>query len=73
MMPVGLQKGAGRLSFTMVCVPKGMHRCPRVRDNHTAASSVRSRFAVLKTYYCVIKTKLGQMSWNHIVARGRSQ
>ena len=38
MMPVGLQKGAGGLSFTVVCVPKGMHRCPRVRDNHTAAS-----------------------------------
>ena len=32
-----LQKGAGGLSFTMVCVPKGMHRCPRVRDNHMAA------------------------------------
>jgi len=38
MTPVGLQKGAGGLSFTVVCVPKGMHRCPRVRDNHTAAS-----------------------------------
>ena len=37
MTPVGLQKGAGGLSFTVVCVPKGMHRSPRVRDNHTAA------------------------------------
>ena len=34
---VGLQKGADGLSFTVVCVPKGMHRCPRVRDKHTAA------------------------------------
>jgi len=49
-MPVGLQKGASGLSFTVVCIPKGMHRCPRVRDNHTAASSLRSLFAVMKTY-----------------------
>ena len=35
--PVGLQEGAGGLSFTVVCIPKGMHRCPRVRDNQTAA------------------------------------
>jgi len=35
--PVGLQKGAGGLSFTVLCFPKGMHRSPRVRDNHTAA------------------------------------
>jgi len=34
---VGLQKGADGLSFTVVCVPKGMHCCPRVRDEHTAA------------------------------------
>jgi len=38
MMLVGLQKGAGGLSSTMVCIPKGMHRSPRVRDNHMAAS-----------------------------------
>ena len=50
MTPVGLQKGAGGLSFTVVCVPKGMHRCPRVRDNHMAASSLRSLFAEMKTY-----------------------
>jgi len=37
MAPVGLQEGAGGLSFTVVCVPVGMHGCPRVRDNHTAA------------------------------------
>jgi len=37
MAPVGLQEGAGGLSFTVVCIPKGMHGCPRVRDNHTAA------------------------------------
>ena len=35
--PVGLQEGAGGLSFTVVCVPKGMHCRPRVRDEHTAA------------------------------------
>jgi len=35
--PVGLQEGAGGLSFTVVCIPKGMHSCPRVRDNYTAA------------------------------------
>ena len=35
--PVGLQEGAGGLSFTVLCFPKGMHRSPRVRDNHTAA------------------------------------
>jgi len=35
--PVGLQEGAGGLSFTVLCFHKGMHRCPRVRDNHTAA------------------------------------
>ena len=52
MASVGLQKGANGLSFTMVCVPKGMHRRPRVRDEHTAACSMRRCFAVLKTYYC---------------------
>ena len=36
-VPVGLQEGAGGLSFTMVCISKGMHNCPRVRDNYTAA------------------------------------
>jgi len=35
--PVGLQEGAGGLSFTVLCFPKCMHRSPRVRDNHTAA------------------------------------
>jgi len=35
--PVGLQEGAGGLSFTVVCVPKGMHGSPRVRDDYTAA------------------------------------
>jgi len=25
------------LSFTMVCIPKGMHGHPRVRDNYMAA------------------------------------
>ena len=35
--PVSLQEGAGGLSFTVVCVPKGMHGCPRVRDDYTAA------------------------------------
>jgi len=35
--PVGLQEGAGGLSFTVLCFPKGMHRSPRDRDNHTAA------------------------------------
>jgi len=37
MAPVGLQEGAGGLSFTMVCIPKGMHSCPRVRDDYMAA------------------------------------
>jgi len=36
--PVGLQKGAGGQSFTVLCFPKGVHSCPRVRDNYTAAS-----------------------------------
>ena len=36
--PVGLQEGAGGQSFTVLCFPKGMHSCPRVRDNYTAAS-----------------------------------
>ena len=52
---VGLQKGADGLSFTMVCIPKGMHSCPRVRDKHMAAlcsSWLEDAFAVLKTYYC---------------------
>ena len=31
--PVGLQEGAGGISFTMVCVPVGMHSHPRVRDD----------------------------------------
>ena len=35
--PGGLQEGAGGLSFTMVCVPEGMHCHPRVRDKHMAA------------------------------------
>jgi len=35
--PVGLQEGAGGLSFTMVCFPVGMHGCPRVRDDYMAA------------------------------------
>jgi len=34
---VGLQKGADGPSFTVVCVPEGMHCRPRVRDEHTAA------------------------------------
>jgi len=38
--PVGLQEGAGGLSFTMVCFPKGMHSCPRVRDSYTAVKSL---------------------------------
>jgi len=37
MAPVGLQEGAGGLSFTMVCIPKGMHSHPRVRDDYMAA------------------------------------
>jgi len=49
---VGLQKGADGLSFTMVCIPKGMHCHPRVRDEHTAACSIEDAFAVMKTYYC---------------------
>ncbi len=49
---VGLQKGADRLSFTMVCVPKGMHGRPRVRDNYTAAVFNEKTIAVMKTYYC---------------------
>jgi len=53
MAPVGLQEGAGGLSFTAVCIPKGMHRCSRVRDNHTAAVlSMRRCLAEMKTYYC---------------------
>jgi len=36
--PVGLQEGAGGQSFTVLCFPKGMLNCPRVRDNYTAAS-----------------------------------
>jgi len=35
--PVGLQEGTHGQSFTMLCFPKGMHRCPRVRGNHMAA------------------------------------
>jgi len=37
MASVGLQKGADGLSFTAVCIPMGMHCCPRVRDKHMAA------------------------------------
>jgi len=36
--PVCLQEGAGGQSFTVLCFLKGMHSCPRVRDNYTAAS-----------------------------------
>jgi len=32
--PVGLQEGAGGQSSTVLCVPKGMHSCPRVRENY---------------------------------------
>jgi len=35
---MGLQEGAGGLSSTVLCIPKGMHGCPRVRDNITAVS-----------------------------------
>jgi len=52
MAPVGLQEGAGGLSFTMVCIPKGMHGCPRVRDDYTAAVFDEKMIAVMKTYYC---------------------
>jgi len=48
--PVSLQKGAGGLSFTVVCVPKGMHCRPRVRDEHTAAVFDEKTLAVMKTY-----------------------
>jgi len=34
--PVGLQEGAGGQSSNVLCIPKGMHSCPRVRDNYTA-------------------------------------
>ncbi len=50
--PVGLQEGAGGLSFTVVCVPKGMHGCPRVRDDYTVAVFDEKMIAVMKTYYC---------------------
>jgi len=33
--PVG---GADGQSSTVLCIPKGMHGCPRVRDNTTAVS-----------------------------------
>jgi len=36
--PVDRQEGAGGQSFTVLCFPKGMHSCPRVGDNYTAAS-----------------------------------
>jgi len=49
MVPVGLQEEAGGLSFTMVCIPKGMHSCPRGRDEHMAACSIEETIAVLKT------------------------
>ena len=52
MSSVDLQKGADRLSFTVVCIPKGMHCCPRVRDVHMAAVLVEKMIAVMKTYYC---------------------
>jgi len=32
--PVGLQEGAGGQSSTVFCIPKGIHGCPRVRDNY---------------------------------------
>jgi len=48
----GLQEGADGLSFTVLCVPKGMHCRPRVRDEHTAAVLVEDAFAVMKTYNC---------------------
>jgi len=48
----GLQKGADGLSFTVVCIPKGMHCHPRVRDKHTAAVLIEKMLAVMKTYYC---------------------
>jgi len=47
---VDLQKGADRLSFPVVCVPKGMHCRPRVRDEHTAAVFDEKTLAVMKTY-----------------------
>jgi len=50
--PIGLQEGAGGQSFTVLCFPKGMHSCPRVRDNYTAAVTMRRQFAEMKTYYC---------------------
>jgi len=50
--PVGLQEGAGGLSFTVVCIPKGMHCHPRDRDEHTAAVLVEKMPAAMKTYYC---------------------
>ena len=44
MASVDLQKGADRLSFTMVCIPKGMYCHPMVRDKHMAACSMRRCF-----------------------------
>jgi len=49
MAPVGLQEGAGGLSFTVVCFPVGMHSCPRVRGNYTAAVTRSRQFAEMKT------------------------
>ena len=50
--PVGLQEGAGGLSCTVVCIPKGMHGRPRVRDDYMAAVFDEKMIAVMKTYYC---------------------
>jgi len=33
-LQMGLQEGAGGESSTVLCFPKGMHGCPRVRDNY---------------------------------------
>jgi len=49
---VGLQKGADRLSFTMMCYPYGHAQAPQGQGQLHGCCSIEETIAVLKTYYC---------------------
>jgi len=61
---VGLQEGAGGLSFTVLGFPKGMHRNPRVRDNHTAAVLYEKKMVGRDENLFIVSVKQLKLMWS---------
>jgi len=62
--PVGLQEGAGGLSFTVLCFSKGMHRSPSVRDNHTAAVLYEKKTIGRDENLFIVSVKQLKLMWS---------